>query len=105
MKPINHFTEKYNLEKIPDSILLKQALIENGKLQAYIEELESKLKTEDFVLYSNRINNLTQQYNSLTYKVNNQIAEKARLQNELKELLKELQEVKKESHFYKTYEM
>ena len=38
--------EIHGLLKIPDSVLLKEALIENGKLQAYILELEDQLKNK-----------------------------------------------------------
>lgn len=36
--------EIFGLMKIPDSVLLKNALIEIGKLKSYIDELEYKLK-------------------------------------------------------------
>jgi hypothetical protein len=35
--------EIFGLMKIPDEILLKQTLVENGKLKAYIQELEYNL--------------------------------------------------------------
>ena len=34
----------FGLDKIPDSVLLKMALVENGKLKAYIDELEYEIK-------------------------------------------------------------
>jgi len=34
----------FGLKKIPNSILLKMALVENGKLKAYIDELEYENK-------------------------------------------------------------
>lgn len=35
------------LMKVPTTALLKEALVENGKLQAYIDELEDKLKSTE----------------------------------------------------------
>lgn len=35
------------LVKVPIKVLLKEALIENGKLKAYVDELEYKLKTTE----------------------------------------------------------
>lgn len=39
--------EIFGLLKIPDSVLLKNALIEIGQLKSYIEELEEKLKMKE----------------------------------------------------------
>lgn len=36
--------------KIPDNVLLKNSLIENGKLLSYIDELEEKLKAKDRII-------------------------------------------------------
>lgn len=38
--------ENYGLLKIPDSVIVKEQAIEIGKLKAYIEELEEKLKVK-----------------------------------------------------------
>jgi len=108
MKPINAFTEKYNLEKIPDSVLLSQSLIENGKLQVYIQELEEKVKNIDlreFQIHSKKVNELIQQEKGLLKNIEKSIILKQSIQNEIVEARAKLQEVKKESHFYKTYEM
>jgi regulator of replication initiation timing len=48
MSKTDKSTPNYGLLKVPDIVLLKQANIEIGKLQSYIQELEDKLKLYDF---------------------------------------------------------
>ncbi len=43
---IDRSKEVHGLLKIPDNILLKEALVEIGKLKSYIEELEDKNKQQ-----------------------------------------------------------
>ncbi len=68
--------------KIPYSILLKESLIEIGKLKAYIDELEFKIaslekvtKTErKELIWCNEMTELRKRNNSLRYDVKRLIA-------------------------------
>lgn len=42
------------LMKVPAKVLLKEALIENGKLKAYIDELEHEIKKRDAEIHAIR---------------------------------------------------
>ena len=46
---MNKSQEWSGLLKIPDNILLKDALVEIGKLTSYIQELEHKLKEKNTI--------------------------------------------------------
>lgn len=68
----------FGLKKIPNHILLKMSLVENGKLKAYIDELEyenAKLKQQ--------INDPT---TDMTYDEKQQIKSQVRKEKEYKEL-------------------
>lgn len=45
----------FGLNKIPDSVLLKEANIEIGKLKSYIDELEEKLQIRTAAIKSGSI--------------------------------------------------
>ena len=44
IRPKTKATPVHGLDKVPDSVLLQNALIENGKLQSYIQEFEDAIK-------------------------------------------------------------
>ena len=46
---MNKSQEWSGLLKVPDNILLKDALVEIGKLTSYIQELEHKLKEKNTI--------------------------------------------------------
>lgn len=46
---MNKSQERSGLLKVPDEILLKDALVEIGKLTSYIQELEYKLKEKNTI--------------------------------------------------------
>jgi hypothetical protein len=80
----------HGLEKIPDSVLLKNALVRVGELESYALELEDKIKRMEKTNEVTRLDKVEARKNEYTKSLFDNLRECVKLKNKLRKENKEL---------------